>query len=220
MLPGQRPRCRGRSIYALGSQRTPPGTWPSHLGRVWAGWGGARWKPSEGQRLEWGPQRPHTLAWAADLPTKAPWAGHGIADWRPDSSPQSTALPSTPFPPPDLLYLVSGQLLAARGLIRPEMESLYVPSRSWGSLRTVFPCGDPRECAWSRVGTASSRGLWGPAVLRPPREVARSQQRAVSLPARPQTKSPVPRPPPAQPCVERWSSAQLDVGQGRDRKGI
>lgn len=69
---------------------------------AWAGPGQAgegRWKPREGQQSEWGPQQAHALALAADLPTRAPWAGHGPADRRPGSSPQSTALPSTPALP-------------------------------------------------------------------------------------------------------------------------
>lgn len=125
-------------------------------------------------------------AQAADLPTRAPWAGHEtVLTGGKAHFPQGTALPTSPGThPPGLLYLASGQLHGV-GEERHQArdKELCVPSRPWGpTCRVLPPCGTPREHAgvrWARptaVGGPGGEQYWS-CPSRGPSPVFRKQHK-------------------------------------------
>lgn len=136
--------------------------------------------------------------------------------------PQSVALPSTPSScPPGLLHLVSGQLHGVRKHIRPEVDNFCVPSRPWGPVCIVLPFGDPkRECMEMSTAAAADSGSSSPRAAPrggllpaegslPPQALLSRLCTGRLMPESPSWRS-----------VESWSSAQLGVRRGRDKREI
>ena len=156
-------------------------------------------------------------AQAADLPIRAPWAGHEtVQTGGKDHFPQGTALPTSPGThPPGLLYLASGQRHGVGGERHQARDKeLCVPSRPWGpTCRVLPPCGTPREHAgvrWARPTAVGAPGESSTGAV-PAGSRLLSSPSSTRAGSRPDTTVT------SQPSVGSWSSAPLGVGPGQGR---